>query len=193
MEIIDESFSSMELIKKKMIGIELNQSEIKEIIQDINDGKLNDVEIAGFVFSQQMKGLTIKEIVGMINAFVETGNKINWGKQIIYGKHSTDEREVTYKETDTTNNKVIIATYGVASTGINIPRVFNLFLIEVGKSFVRVIQSIGRALRTTEDKDFAKVYDICSDSKYSKRHLTERKKFYKERGYPFKVRKIKYK
>ena len=89
MEIKDESFSSMELIKKKMIGIELNKSEINEIIQDINDGKLNDVEIAGFVFSQQMKGLSIKEIVGMINAFVETGNKIDWGKEIIYDKHST--------------------------------------------------------------------------------------------------------
>ncbi len=89
MEIINESFSSMELIKKKMIGIELKSSEINEIIQDINEGKLNDVEIAGFVFSQQTKGLTIKEIISMINAFVETGNKIDWGNEVIYDKHST--------------------------------------------------------------------------------------------------------
>ena len=37
------------------------------------------------------------------------------------------------------DNKVIIATYGVASVGINIPRIFNLVLIEPA-ILVRVIQ-----------------------------------------------------
>lgn len=101
-------------------------------------------------------------------------------------------RKEEYKSINTTNNKIIVATFGVASTGINIPRIFNLVLIEGGRSFVRAIQSIGRGLRLAEDKDFVNIYDICSTAKFSKRHLTDRKKFYKEAGYPHKVRKVIY-
>jgi superfamily II DNA or RNA helicase len=88
--------------------------------------------------------------------------------------------------------KVIIATYGVASVGINLPRIFNLVLLEPGKSFVRVIQSIGRGIRKAKDKDFVQVWDICSTAKFSKRHLTERKKFYREAQYPFNITKVDY-
>jgi superfamily II DNA or RNA helicase len=64
-------------------------------------------------------------------------------------------------------------------------------LIEPGKSFVRVIQSIGRGLRKAEDKDFVDIYDITANTKYSKRHLTERKRFYKEANYKFSIEKVK--
>lgn len=102
------------------------------------------------------------------------------------------DRKTEYKEVSKMDNKVIVATYGVASTGINIPRIFNLILLEPGKSFVRVIQSIGRGIRKAQDKDYLQVFDITSTLKYSKRHLTERKKFYKEANYPFKVTKVEY-
>jgi superfamily II DNA or RNA helicase len=82
-------------------------------------------------------------------------------------------------------DKIIVATYGVASVGINIPRIFNLVLVEPGKSFVRVIQSIGRGIRKAEDKDFVQIWDITSTCRFSKRHLTRRKTFYREAEYPF--------
>ena len=91
------------------------------------------------------------------------------------------------------NNKVIVATYGVAAVGINIPRIFNLVMLEPGKSFVRVIQSIGRGIRKAEDKDYVNVVDITSDLKYSKRHLTKRKVFYKEQGFRHTITKVEYK
>lgn len=112
------------------------------------------------------------------------------GSVFISGDVKVDERKEEYDEIAKSDNKIIIATYGVASTGINIPRIFNLILLEPGKSFIRTIQSIGRSLRMAHDKDFANIYDICSSTKYSKRHLTERKKYYKEAGYPFQVVKI---
>lgn len=108
----------------------------------------------------------------------------------INGSVDTDDRNEEYDEVKTSNNKIIIATYGVAAVGINIPRIFNLILIEPGKSFVRVIQSIGRGIRKAEDKDFVQIWDITSTCKYAKRHLTERKKFYKEAKYPFTLVKI---
>ena len=77
----------------------------------------------------------------------------------------------------------------MAAVGINIPRIFNLVLVEPGKSFVRVIQSIGRGIRKAEDKDFVQIWDITSTCKFAKRHLTKRKTFYKEANYPFTVEK----
>ena len=96
----------------------------------------------------------------------------------VRGATKADERKEHYDDVKTSDDKVIVATYGVAAVGINLPRIFNLVLLEPGKSFVRVIQSIGRGIRKAQDKDFVQVWDICSTAKFSKRHLTERKKFY---------------
>ena len=78
----------------------------------------------------------------------------------ISGEMKSADRKDEYKEVSKMDNKVIVATYGVgASTGINIPRIFNLILLEPGKSFVRVIQ-IGRGIRKAQDKDYLQVFDI---------------------------------
>ena len=108
----------------------------------------------------------------------------------IRGETKLADRKEQYDEISSSTNKVIIATYGVASVGINIPRIFNLVLIEPGKSFVRVIQSIGRGIRKAKDKDFVQIWDLTSSCKFAKRHLTHRKKFYKEANYPFTIEKV---
>ena len=107
------------------------------------------------------------------------------------GTKATDRKE-QYDDVATSTNKIIIATYGVAAVGINIPRIFNLVLVEPGKSFVRVIQSIGRGIRKAEDKDFVQIWDITSTCKFAKRHLTARKKFYNDANYPFAVEKVEW-
>ena len=109
----------------------------------------------------------------------------------VSGAVKTKDRKEEYDEIATNDNKIIVATYGVAAVGINIPRIFNLVLVEPGKSFVRVIQSIGRGIRKAEDKDFVQIWDLTANTKYAKRHLTERKKFYKEARYPFTIEKVK--
>jgi superfamily II DNA or RNA helicase len=108
----------------------------------------------------------------------------------VSGSVKVKDRKETYDEIKEEDNKVIIATYGVAAVGLNIPRIFNLVLIEPGKSFVRVIQSIGRGVRKAKDKDFVQIWDLTSTCKFAKRHLTQRKKFYKEAEYPFTIEKI---
>ena len=111
----------------------------------------------------------------------------------ISGAVKVKDRKESYDEIQDATNKVIIATYGVAAVGINIPRIFNLVLIEPGKSFVRVIQSIGRGVRKAKDKDFVQIWDLTSTCKFAKRHLTERKKFYQEAQYPFTIEKVDWK
>jgi len=107
----------------------------------------------------------------------------------VCGATKAAERKEQYDEVAEATNKIIIATYGVAAVGINIPRIFNLVLLEPGKSFVRVIQSIGRGIRRAEDKDFVQIWDITSTCRFAKRHLTKRKQFYKEANYPFTIEK----
>ena len=163
-------------------------------------------------YAEELKYLATEEnrmsyICSMINEIVKTGNtlilvdRIESGEFLqsklensvfISGRIKTKDRKEEYDEVKISNDKIIVATYGVAAVGINIPRIFNLVLLEPGKSFVRVIQSIGRGIRKAEDKDFVQIWDITGGTKYAKRHLTERKKFYKEAKYPFTIEKVKY-
>ena len=110
----------------------------------------------------------------------------------VKGDVKLKDRKEAYDEINEGTNHVVIATYGVAAVGINIPRIFNLVLIEPGKSFVRVIQRIGRGVRKAKDKDFVQIWDLTSTCKFAKRHLTQRKKFYKEAQYPFTIEKVEW-
>jgi superfamily II DNA or RNA helicase len=147
----------------------------------------------------------IEYISKLLNTVKQSGNtlilvdRISAGEQLaelipgstfISGAVKVKDRKETYDTIREGTNEVIIATYGVAAVGLNIPRIFNLVLVEPGKSFVRVIQSIGRGVRKAKDKDFVQIWDITSTCKYAKKHLTERKKFYKEAEYPFTIEKV---
>lgn len=94
------------------------------------------------------------------------------------------KRQAVYDLFAVNDNLVVIATVHIAGTGLSINRIFNLITVDVGKSFIRVIQAIGRGLRMSEDKNHVSFTDICSDLKYGKKHLTERIKYYKEAKYP---------
>jgi superfamily II DNA or RNA helicase len=116
------------------------------------------------------------------------------GKRAVFVSGATKgaERQDHYDEVADVDDKIIVATYGVAAVGINIPRIFNLVLVEPGKSFVRVIQSIGRGIRKAEDKDHVQIWDVTSTCKFSKRHLTKRKAYYREANYPFTQEKLEW-
>lgn len=127
----------------------------------------------------------------MVNK-IDTGETLSaaTGGTFVSGSVKVKSRKETYDDIQTSDNSIIIATYGVAAVGINIPRIFNLVMVEPGKSFVRVIQSIGRGVRKAEDKDFVQIWDVTSKCKFSKRHLTQRKHFYREASYPFSIEKV---
>jgi len=180
---------------------------------DISVLQLQDGALGFSSYAQELKWLVtdskrIDHISEIINGLSTTGNtlvlidRIATGEMLaernddwvfVSGSMKTKDRQKEYEEVSEMDNKVIVATYGVAAVGINIPRIFNLVLLEPGKSFVRVIQSIGRGIRKAQDKDYVNVVDITSNLKYSKRHLTKRKAFYKEQNFRFQVTKVEYK
>ena len=163
------------------------QSELKHLLEDPN--RLDT--IAALIEKVNLTGNTLV-LVDRVNAGKEIVSRLGSNAVFVNGSTGLTERKAEYDEVATSDDKIIVATYGVAAVGINIPRIFNLVLIEPGKSFVRVIQSIGRGIRKAEDKDHVQIWDITSSCKFAKRHLTQRKQFYKEANYPFSIEKLDY-
>ena len=162
------------------------QSELKHLLEDTN--RLD--AIAELILKIKESG-NVLVLVDRVNAGKEIISRLP-DSVFVSGATNMVDRKEEYDEIATSTNKIIVATYGVAAVGINIPRIFNLVLIEPGKSFVRVIQSIGRGIRKAEDKNFVQIWDITSSCKFAKRHLTQRKAFYKEANYPFDLEKLTY-
>lgn len=111
------------------------------------------------------------------------------GTNCIYidGSVNSKTRFKEYESIKTENNKCIIATSAIASTGLDIPRLFNLVLMDYGQSFTKTIQSIGRGLRLGKDKTSVNIFDICSTTPFSKKHLNTRIHYYYEKKFPIKV------
>ena len=163
------------------------QSELKHLLEDST--RLDT--IAELILKIKDTGNTLV-LVDRVNAGRELVSRLP-NSVFVSGETKLTERKEEYDEVATSSDKIIVATYGVAAVGINIPRIFNLVLLEPGKSFVRVIQSIGRGIRKAEDKDFVQIWDITSTCKFAKRHLTQRKNYYNEANYPFSIEKLSYK
>lgn len=191
--------SSKELQEKGVLAA--LDIEILQIQDGIKQFKTYQEELKWLVTNSER----IKHISDLVKAYAKSGNtlvlidRIATGEALmalnpdwhfVNGGVKSATRQETYDNVSDNDDMVIVATYGVAAVGIDIPRIFNLVLIEPGKSFVRVIQSIGRGIRKAEDKDYVRIIDITSNLKYSKRHLTKRKKFYKDQKFPFRVNKI---
>lgn len=119
-------------------------------------------------------------------------NSIKQGQQLqkliknsvfLYGDDKVKIRRQWYELFENANDLIVIATFGIASTGISIDRIFALIMIDAGKAFERCIQSIGRGLRLGHDKTKVHCADVHSKLKWSMKHWRERKKYYDEAEY----------
>ena len=194
----------------------LSASELQEA-GHLANCHVNIVQLVDYVeykdYQQELKYLVeTPERIAYMSQFItrvnDTGNtlvlvdRVATGKLLVEllgeravfvsGATKGSKRQEEYDEIATSTGKIIVATYGVAAVGINLPRIFNLVLVEPGKSFVRVIQSIGRGIRKAEDKDHVEIWDITSTCKFAKRHLTKRRAFYNEANYPHTTEKIEW-
>jgi superfamily II DNA or RNA helicase len=148
----------------------------------------------------------LKQTADLIRDLSKTGNtiaiinNIDPGKKLakyisddtvfISGKMKADKRQEYYDAMTKDSNKVYVCIKSAFATGTDIPELNNLVFYEIGKSYETTIQAIGRVIRLGEEKDTSKIYDVCSNTKYSKVHLRERKKHYKEKEYPFTITKV---
>lgn len=109
------------------------------------------------------------------------------GCTYISSKLKVEQRQEKFNEFIYGGEHTAVGTYSLLSTGIDIVHINNLILAPTpGKSFSKVIQSIGRGLRRKEgQKEHVTVIDFTSNLKFDKRHIKNRKEFYEEAKYPF--------
>ena len=114
----------------------------------------------------------------------------------VYGGTTTDTREKIRAITELEKDAIIVASYGTFSTGINIRNIHNIVFASPSKSRVRVLQSIGRGLRQTDEKDTIKLFDVSdnlsykSRPNYTYRHFTQRLNIYKEEQFKYEINRI---
>lgn len=134
------------------------------------------VEKHGEILYEMMKGITNKPI------------------SFIHGGVSTDEREAIRLTTEKKRNSIIIASYGTYSTGINIKNLHNVVFASPSKSRIRNLQSIGRALRRTDEKVIANLFDVSDDishkakKNYTLNHMLERLKIYNDQKFNYAIK-----
>ena len=163
------------------------QSELKYLLEE--SGRLDTMAELIRKVNETGNTLVLVDRVAAGHALVE---RLGDRAVFVSGATKAKDRQDEYDEVADSTDKILVCTYGVAAVGINVPRLFNVVMVEPGKSFVRVIQSIGRGLRKAEDKDYVNIYDITSTCKFAKRHLQKRKVFYKEAGYPMSLEKLEW-
>lgn len=111
---------------------------------------------------------------------------------LVYGEVNSNDRERVRTLLEKDNDAIILGSYGTFSEGIDIPRLHNVIFASPYKSRIKVMQSIGRGLRTAKDKSLCTLYDIADDlsnqrrSNHTFEHYKTRLHYYAEEGFDFK-------
>ena len=118
---------------------------------------------------------------------------------LVDGETPTKRRELIREAAEKNNNMFIVASYGTFSTGINIKNINNIIFASPSKSRIRVLQSIGRGLRTSDTKDTVTIYDIADNlshtawTNFTFNHFQERINIYNEEEFDYQIDKVRLK
>lgn len=114
----------------------------------------------------------------------------------VSGETDVDTRESVREITEKEKDAIIVASVGTFSTGVNIRNLHNIIFASPSKSQIRVLQSIGRGLRKSDDGRNTKVFDIADDLQYKSKknytldHAAERIKIYAKEKFNYKLHDI---
>lgn len=112
----------------------------------------------------------------------------------VHGSTDTEDREAIRQIVEQSDDHVILASYGTFSTGVNIKKIDNVIFASPSKSRIRNLQSIGRALRKSDSKTEAKLYDIADDlgcNNHTLKHLKDRVSIYSEEKFEYEIIQLK--
>ena len=208
---VEQVVTTKELIDKKTLAnlkikcITLKHPEKRE--------RMTYAEELDYLVSKESRNRFILELCNNITGntlclfqLVEKHGKILYdgmkGKEnvyFVYGGTDTDQREKIRGLVEKHKNSTTIASYGTFSTGINIRNIHNIVLASPSKSKIRVLQSIGRGLRTSSTKDSILIFDIADDISYKDRrnftlnHFFERLNIYNEQQFNYEISKVRIK
>jgi len=175
-----QRFNVFEDEMQYIIGHEKRNNFIKNLALDLKGNTL-------ILFSRIEKHG--EPLFNLINSNKNENQKVFF----VHGGVNTEERELVREITERENNAIIVASYGVFSTGINIKNLHNVVFASPSKSKIRNLQSIGRVLRKGSNKEKAVLYDISDDCTYNSKknytlnHFIERIKLYNEEQFNYEI------
>lgn len=133
-----------------------------------------------------------KPLFDLISSKAEQGRKVFF----VSGDTATTDREAIRKIVEKQSNAIIVASLGTFSTGINIRNLHNIVFASPSKSQIKVLQSIGRGLRQSDDGRTTKLYDLADDlhwknrKNYTLMHSVERVKIYDKEQFKYQIIKV---
>lgn len=196
---------------------DLSKLKIKCIVLKHPDGFCKDMrgrdyqEEMNYLVSSGSRNNFIKNLAGSLEGntlvlfqYVEKHGDVLYkilqgtGKKVLYvhGDISADIREEIREITERESGIIILASYGVYSTGVSINNLDNIIFASSSKSRIRNLQSIGRGLRLNEGKEYATLYDISDDLRWKSytnhtlKHLQERVKIYGGEKFDYKIYEV---
>ncbi len=114
----------------------------------------------------------------------------------VSGEVNATDRETIREITEQQTDAIIVASSGCFSVGINIRNLHQIVFAAPTKSQIRVLQSIGRGLRKSDDGRGCTVYDISDNFSWKKKknytmnHAIDRIKIYNKEGFDYKIYEI---
>ena len=130
-----------------------------------------------------------KVLYDMIKGLVAEERKVFY----VSGEVDASDREAIRGIVEKQNDAIIVASLGTFSTGINIKNLHNIVFATPSKSQVKVLQSIGRGLRQSDDGSTTKLFDVADDlhtkghKNFTLKHSAERIKMYTKEGFRYKI------
>ena len=124
-------------------------------------------------------------------------NKLDRKVFFVFGGTDALDREKVREIVEKEKDSIIVASFGTFSTGINIKRLHNVVFASPSKSRIRNLQSIGRGLRKSEDKDSVTLYDIADDLSWKKNlnytlnHFSERINIYSTENFNYEIHSVR--
>lgn len=78
---------SLSHVRSKIFGNVLDYEQLGAIVRDIVAGHYSDIHIASFLTACAGSRLNEEEIVSLTRAMVESGDRLDWGRELVVDKH----------------------------------------------------------------------------------------------------------
>ena len=187
----------------KIIGIVLTYSKKECIIRDYNkeikfitEHPQRNNLIRNLCIDLKGNTLVLFSLIKhgqLLHELIKERADVNRKTFFVFGGTDSDTREKIRGIVETERDSIVVASFGVFSTGINIRNLHNIIFASPYKSRIRNLQSIGRGLRTHESKAIAKLYDIAdnfNNNNHTIKHFISRIGIYNQEEFDYEIVKI---
>ena len=178
--------------RAKLLGLERKLATTNELRNNFIVSTIGKVKNNSLILFHNVKDGYGRHLYDELNDLFSGDD--NYRVYYVDGDTPLSVREFIRREASKTEYiAIIVASYGVFSTGIDIPNIFNIFLTESFKSEVIIKQTLGRGMRNFKTKDVVLIFDFVDDFRvegyvnYIFNHSNERIDIYKEENFKYKI------